>query len=257
MLCAIRKTDNEKVNAWLESKSNKPFACPECSDEVILKKGSIKCHHFSHKPPYDCEFGAGESEQHRKCKIELYNLLKSSSAVSDCEMEKGLGSVRPDIFFKTLNISIAIEVQISSLSLEDIIYRTIEYGVKGIHLLWLPIFSDRLLDKRYSPKIWEKWLHTTYFGRVYYWHSELKVVPVHFDEHQLYVEERSWFESGGNEVSAGGYYKKSKRFRTPNLGRSVNILRDFRPTSRNSLCVPDYTIPECRLLIDKQSTWWE
>jgi len=36
------------------------------------------------------------------------------------------------------NVPIAIEVQISTLTMDQIVYRTKEYARKGIHLLWLP-----------------------------------------------------------------------------------------------------------------------
>jgi competence protein CoiA len=72
MLCAIRQRDNKKALAPDESKSNSPFVCPRCAAEVILKKGSVKTHHFAHWPPVLCEYGQGETEEHRKCKLAIY-----------------------------------------------------------------------------------------------------------------------------------------------------------------------------------------
>lgn len=188
MLSAIRLRDKEKVYAWIETKQNQPFSCPECRDEVILKKGIVKIHHFAHKPPFACSYGIGESEEHRRCKLEIYNRLLKENTVSACELEKNLQSVRPDVFCYIGTTPVAIEVQLSVLTLDQIIYRTIEYGIKGVYVLWLPVFSDKLIRKRYIPKLWEKWLHTAYFGRVYYWHSNLNIVPVHFNEYWIHVE---------------------------------------------------------------------
>ena len=75
MLSATKTSTNEKVYAWLINREDKPFSCPECGDEVILKKGIVKVHHFAHKPPTSCEFGQGESEKHRACKLEIYERL--------------------------------------------------------------------------------------------------------------------------------------------------------------------------------------
>lgn len=222
----------------------------------MLRKGPVKIHHFAHKPPILCSYGTGESEEHRKCKIEIFERLLKEPSVTGCEIEKDLGSVRPDIFFIKAGVPIAIEVQLSTLSIEQIIYRTIEYLQKGVHVLWLPRFRDDLLLERYSPRPWEKWLHTAYFGRIYYWHSNLNMVPVHFEHHYLNVEERSWFEAGGIENSAGGYKKLSKRFKTPLTGNPVNLIRDFKPLTRKPLITNSYTIPESRLLIDSQPQWW-
>jgi len=256
MLSAIRMSDNEKVYAWTEAKGNQPFSCPECRDKVILKKGVVKIHHFAHKPPFFCNYGVGESEEHRRCKLEIYNRLLKEPSVSGCEVEKNLESVRPDVFCYIRKTPVAIEVQLSVLTLDQIIYRTIEYYKKGIYVLWLPIFSDRLISTRYSPKLWEKWLHTAYFGRVYYWHSNLNSVPIHFSDHVIHVESRSWFEAGGIENSGGGYDKISKRFKTPKLGAPVNLLRDFKILNRKPTLTQIYTVPESRLLIDTQTKWW-
>lgn len=256
VLSAIRVSENLKVLAWLENKNNEPFSCPECEQFVVLKKGSVKIHHFAHKPPILCSYGKGESEEHRQCKVEMFERLDKEPSVSGCEMEKNLGTIRPDIFFFLRKTPVAIEVQLSTLSLEQIIYRTIEYLQKGIHVLWLPKFKENLLLDRYNPRIWEKWLHTTYFGRVYYWHSNLNMIPVHFGDHYLYIEERSWFEAGGIENSAGGYKKLSKRFKTPLVGKPVNLIRDFRPFTRKPVITTAYTVPESKLLLDNQSNWW-
>jgi competence protein CoiA-like protein len=97
MLCAIRYSDNKKVLARDESKSNKPFFCPICSDEAILKKGTVKVHHFAHKPPVTCEYGRGETEKHRMCKMEVFEGLKEHRRFRQVELEKGMGTVRPDI----------------------------------------------------------------------------------------------------------------------------------------------------------------
>ena len=228
MLSAIRNRDHQKVLAGQELKSNLPFSCPVCKDEVILRQGSIKIAHFAHKPPVSCKYGSGESESHMRAKIEIYENLIKSQYVTKCEMERYLETVRPDISCYIQGVPVAIEVQISKLSLEEIIYRTIEYGRKGIYVLWLPLFTDKLRAKRYSPALWEKWLHTTYFGRVYYWQEGLNIVPVHFSKHHLYVEEQSWFDSYGQEKSAGGYWKESKRYKNPQVGRPAKMIGNFR-----------------------------
>ena len=257
MLSAIRNSDSNKVFAAQESKTNRPFSCAMCNGEVILKKGPINIHHFAHKPPYDCSYGKGESDEHHRCKLEIYESLIKQPNVTKCEIERNLQSVRPDISCYIGNIPVAIEVQISALGLDEIIYRTIEYKQKGIFVLWLLLFSDKLRGERYAPRIWEKWLHSTYFGRVYYWNKGLTVIPVHFDDHYLYVEENTWFEPGGVERSEGGYYKLSKRYRTPKIGQATNLVRDFKKLERSPLVTANYTVPESNILFDTQPNWWK
>jgi len=50
-------------------------------------------------------------------------------------------------------------------------------------LQWTPEFDG----KRYSPRLWEKWLHALYFGRVYYW-MKVSVVSYHFDPNYKTVQ---------------------------------------------------------------------
>ena len=257
MLTSIQKLDAKKVAAWEVTKADGPFSCPKCQSETILRKGMIKIPHFAHKPPIFCEYGKGESEHHRRCKNEIYLQLVKHSNIT-VELEKDLGNVVPDIFidFGEDKLKVAIEVQISQLTMSRIISRTSEYNRLGIYVLWLPIYDDILEEERYSPKAWEKWLHATYYGRVYYWVKDLLITPVHFDEYQLYVEDSEWYESGGELRSEGGYYKRSKRYRTPKKGTIVDFAKDFKPNTRRSWSGGDIVVPECKILVDKQQKWW-
>lgn len=250
--------NGEKVLAALAEKSSGPFSCPECNHETVLHKGLIKVHHFAHKPPVFCEYGKGESEEHRKCKQEIYTELIKDDRL-ECELEKPLGKVRPDIFIfsKASGKKYAIEVQISALTMEKIIYRTRQYDVLGIYVLWLSPYSDDLERYTYSPKTWEKWVHATYFGRVYYWLHGLTVVPIHFGSHTKWVEESTWYEPGGYEQSAGGYFKRQKRKKKISKGEPVEITKAFKATSRDAWAGGDIIVPKCKILADTQAAWWK
>jgi len=50
-------------------------------------------------------------------------------------------------------VPVAIEVQISSLSLETILQRTIAYARKGIYILWLLQWTPTLDSVRYVPRL--------------------------------------------------------------------------------------------------------
>jgi competence protein CoiA len=125
------------------------------------------------------------------------------------------------------------------------------------YVLWLPIYNEVLEEERYSPRSWEKWLHATYYGRVYYWLKELLIAPFHFDEYQLYIEESEWYETGGEHRVEGGYYRRSKRYRTPRKGMTVNLATNFRRESRRSWSGGEIFVPECKILIDDQQKWWQ
>ena len=244
MLTARRKSDQQTVNAYMESKANGPFACLQCYEEVILKVGRDRVNHFAHANPIACKFAEGESDAHRKCKIEIFEGLRKTPGVTDVALELPLGTVRPDVSACIQGVSVAIEVQISSLSLETIMRRTTDYAQRGIYVLWLLQWTPELDGKRYAPQLWEKWIHAAYFGRVYYWLEDLKVVSYHFDLNFRTVPKTSWYSKNGDKMTGGGYSRKSKRYRTAVRGAAVNLATDFVPKQRywwegNGLKIPD------------------
>lgn len=254
MLTAILAENQSKIIASAASKPDGPFVCPQCADEVILRKGMIKIPHFAHKPLANCEFGTGESEAHRQCKTEIYDALLDLDYLK-CEIEKPLGKVRPDIYVesKQSGKKYAIEVQLSSLSLERIIARTLEYYRLGIYVLWLPQLSYSLWRPRYSPSAWEKWLHSLYFGKVYYWDGGRSILPVHFDKHMLYVESSEWHENGQPQ-SAGGYERHSKRYRTPRRGKSILFPDSFQGVERREWSGKGISVPRCRIVTERKTS---
>ena len=247
---------NQKIVAQAASKSDKPFYCPECNSETILHQGLVKTHHFAHKSFITCQYGQGESDKHRECKQTIYELLlQNKDLVVNCEMEKSLGKVRPDIYFEKHGERIAIEVQVSNLTMEKIIYRTEQYNRLGVNVLWLPVAGDSFVDAWYGlckfiPKQWEKWLHATYYGRVYYWAGDLDVFPFHFEDVILHKD--GW-DYGG----IPGYEYRSKKYRRLRRGKPVNILQDFDSVSRDAWKGGQILVPSCKLLIDRQEKWWK
>jgi competence protein CoiA len=244
MLCARRKSDGQTVNAYFESKLNGPFSCLVCREEVILKTGRDRINHFAHANPIACKFAEGESEAHRRCKIEIYLALQKAPGVRNVALERPLETVRPDVSAVIKGIPVAIEVQLSSLSLGTIMRRTIDYAQRGIYVLWLLQWTPDLDSRRYSPTLWEKWIHAAYFGRVYYWIEGLAVVSYHFDPSFKSVPQKSWYSEDGKKTTVGGYSRKTKRYRTPVRGETLNLVKDFAPKERywwegNGLKVPD------------------
>jgi competence protein CoiA len=148
-------------------------------------------------------------------------------------------------------VPVAIEVQLSSLSLETIAQRTMEYARKGIYVLWLLQWTPKLDAQRYTPRLWEKWIHAAYFGRVYYWTEGLSIVSYHFDPHLKSVPQKSWYSPKGKKITAGGYSQRSKRYRTPIRGRMFNLATDFGPRNRDWWEGKDITIPAAKLYLDR------
>jgi competence protein CoiA len=244
MLSARRNSDGQTVTAYFESKANGPFACLQCNDPVILKTGRGRVNHFAHANPIACKFAEGESDGHRQCKMEIFEALQRTPGVHDAALERALGEVRPDVSALINGVPVAIEVQISSLSLDTIMRRTIEYARKDIYVLWLLQWTQKLDAGRYAPRLWEKWVHAAYFGRVYYWIEGLTVVSYSFDPHFTSVPKISWYSEKGKKLTGGGYSRRSKRYRTAVRSQTLNLATDFGPKERywwegNGLKVPD------------------
>jgi competence protein CoiA len=244
MLSAKRKSDGQSVTAYLESKRNGPFACLQCNEEVILKIGRNRVNHFAHASPIACKFATGESETHRRCKMEIYEALSRQPNVRNVALERPLGAVRPDVSAYINGVPVAIEVQISSLSIETIQQRTIEYARLGIYVLWLLQWTSTLNMPRYTPRQWEKWIHAAYFGQVYYWIEGQTVVSYHFDPYYKTVPKETWYSKDSEKMTGGGYSRRSKHYRTAVRGSMLNLVTDFGPRERcwwegNGIKVPD------------------
>ena len=244
MLTATRQADGLKLAAWEADKAQRPFICHCCGQTVTLRQGGIRAPHFAHQPPVTCEYGTGESEEHRRCKISIYESLRAHPRITKCEIERNLGTVRPDISAYLDRVPFAIEVQLSSLSLDKISYRTSEYARRGIYVLWLPLYTEELKRELYQPSPWERWLHAAYFGRVYYWLEGLQVVPVHFRDYYAGLRGRT------------RDYRKLSPKKVPLDGQAANLADDFRPVQRAAWANDRISIPQSKLLIDKQAAWY-
>jgi competence protein CoiA len=199
-----------------------PFYCPTCREQVILKQGRIVIAHFAHYPEATCAYpNEGESDEHRLAKLEIYQALVQIPGVTNVRLERYLREVRPDVSFVLNGKLVAIEIQVSRLTLDRIEERTTAYARKNIAVLWMPLFSMELFESRYTPKDWERYLHAMYYGKVYYWFEGLLVQPVEFGE---YLLEPDWWT---------GKRYRSKRFVTPTLLPQRSML-DLVPRWRSA-----------------------
>ena len=206
--------DNNYVLAIEARRDDGPFYCPECRGELILKAGRVKIAHFAHQAYSACSYADElESKEHIEAKLEIYEALRVQPSVEKLQVERYLKEVRPDVSFYYDGSYIAIEIQISPITLDEIIRRTTAYTRKNIYVLWTPILSLDMFSGRYAPKDFERNLYRLYDEMVYYWSKDLDLVPTEFEEYTL-VGGRysSWKE------------KPSKRFVTPRMSPTVSIL---------------------------------
>jgi len=256
MLTATRSLDGAKVVAAYVDKASGPFLCTSCEQPLILNKGRIRVHHFRHPPQVVCAHGQGESLEHLHCKMEIFDALARHEFASDVELEKHLGPAIADVFARIHGQPVAVEVQRSALSVTEIRQRTQVYTDLGINVLWIAIFPDAPTDTHHSPRACERWLHAAYLGRVYYWVNGLSLRPVHFDDLQLPVDGRTWFDPGGGQRASPAYTRPSQRYRTPSAGPLVDLVRDFRPRLLGPFAGGTVDVPQRRLFLDRRPRWW-
>lgn len=232
-----------EVDAVDVSSEDSPFFCPVCKRPVILKQGLVRDAHFAHLAGSTCTYGAGESEAHRSAKRGIKTALEKHPLVSDLHLEYPLGDVRPDIYFRLANrYSIAVEVQLSTLSSQELARRTRSYYKKQIYVLWTPPYYDDMVEgKRYAPLFWEKYLHAMYFGRVYYWLSGETVLPIHFAPYELGYRQKFYDEKLGRWRAP-----TSPRFRVLHFLPAVRITQ-LQAITRPAWESSHFFLPAARL----------
>jgi len=244
-----------------------PFYCPLCFSDAVLRKCTEKRDHFAHKARLSPVIGAGEGELHYQCKQEILFALQNrfpdgkwadERPIPENKSQK-IPELRPDLSGRINDIPIAIEVQASTLTLSKIIKRAVNYSRKGIYLLWVVPLTEPLGSLPFRPRLYERYLHSMYFGRTYYWWPSLGSVvkPVHYGAATRHVEYRSWHEQG-MLMEGGNYDATYKIVKTPEYGADVNIADDFISNIREKF-VPENErkeVPKCNIWRDNLQSWW-
>lgn len=249
------------------TKNDGPFYCKTCLSDAVIRKCAQKRDHFAHKARLSPVIPKGESQLHSSCKDTLCRFLgdrfpngkwATERTIPD-NPELGIPELRPDVSGRINNVRVAIEVQASSLTVNKIVERTSAYARRHISLLWVVPLTEALGERPFRPRQYERYLHSIYFGRIYYWWESLgaSLAPVHFGVANRYIEPAEWYEYG-ELVQVGGYDKPYKTIKTPIYGPALDIVDDFRSRSRPEF-IPDNErkiVPACFVWIDTAKVWW-
>jgi len=228
---ALTKSENKKVFAQEVTKENGPFYCPVCLSDVIVRKCADKIDHFAHNARLSPAFTSKNQILHDKCKEEICNYLKTIFPEGNWETERPIpinkyrgwdNEIIPDIsgrFGGKKGVPIAIEIQKSSYTINKIFKKTVEYSKRGIYVLWVVPLEEDLGNEPFRPRLYEKYLHSIYFGRTYYWtpKSSPNIIPIHYSPENRYIEQSTWYDTDyGEERNAGGIYLTYKTIKIPN-----------------------------------------
>lgn len=135
-MLSARDNNGKVILARDVEKNGQRFFCPECGEELILKKGKINVHHFAHKANTSCSWGAGESEEHLLAKLKIYDNLKDLGY--DVGVEVKTGNRIADVF--CYDLGCVFEFQRSRITTEEYQQRTDDYYADGYNVVWL--FSE-------------------------------------------------------------------------------------------------------------------
>lgn len=250
------------------SKKDGPFYCPSCYTDAVVRKCSERRDHFAHRARLSPDGGDGEGGLHKACKEEICALLaqRFPEGKWQCERpipanaKKNIPELRPDVSGRVRDLPLAVEVQASSLTISEIIRRTSAYAARNIALLWLVPLTKPLGNAPFRPRLYERYLHSIYFGRTYYWWQGqgLSVFPVHYEPATRHVELREWFEDGALQTG-GGYDALYKIVKKPCYGKNLDLERDFDATSRAEFTPENERkrVPRCHIWHDQLECWWQ
>lgn len=255
-------------DADLSTKADGPFYCGVCKSDAILHKCTEKIDHFAHIARLSPVLGPLESALHRSCKEEICRALAERNPDGKWAVERPIPAnldydipeLRPDISGRIFQHRVAIEVQASALTPTKIVKRSLAYARRGIALLWLVPLHEPLGSEPIRPRLFERYIHSIYYGRTYYWWPgrQHSLFPVHYGPASRHVEYREWIEDG-QEQSGGGYDADYKIIKTPVAGPELLIDVDFELHERSEFTPENErkAVPECAIWKDKSKQWWE
>lgn len=268
---AIRKKDNQKVYAENVTKTDGPFYCPVCLSEAIVRKCSEKIDHFAHHAKQSPILRKKDKELHNKCRLQLLNYLIVSFPQGNWAAEREIPAktseqknIIPDISGRIGDLAVAIEVQVSTYTLNRIYEKLVEYNKRKtkIAVLYVIPLREDIGNEPFRPRLFEKYLHSLYFGRVYYWleNSSPMLSPVHFSPAKRWIESSTWFDKDIKETrTEGGFYLTYRTIKTPNVANLIDIASGFQEVNRKEFVPKNVkkALPNCTIFKDKLNSWWD
>jgi competence protein CoiA len=258
MLKAINE-NLSKVTIAYESEKNSNYSCLFCKQGVLLKKGNVKIHHFAHKDKLNCPYDR-ESLEHLKAKLEIRDKLIDLGIDADVEVQ--IGSRFADVLFEIDDNKIALEIQRSNLSKEELLLRTKNYYDNNVYVLWFIINDDFYkniktysytdiygLDseyKAYNLPDWQNNISQLYFKEIYVYLGDLLFDVFKLTKKTVERDYDYYDESGNNYYGTKSNVFK-KRHDYKKVSSSLNLLSDFNNSNLKNF----HSIPSRKVYVKK------
>jgi competence protein CoiA len=265
---ANNQRSHKKFYAPTSSKEDGPFYCSQCYSDAVIRKCTEKKDHFAHKARLSPVITKKDDQLHQQCRDEICKLLIEKFPNGKWATERtipenkslGVPVLRPDLSGRINNIRVVIEVQASSLTLPKLIQRAKAYSKRKIAVLWIVPLIEPLGNDPFRPRLYERYLHSMYYGRIYYWISGqgLQLTPVHFGTAERWIEYSEWYDENGDYQEVGGFYKPYKVVKTPIYGNRIDISADFYQYYRPSFTPENEgkAVPALFVWRDSKKLWW-
>ncbi|MBU9673754.1 competence protein CoiA [Planococcus sp. CP5-4] len=118
----------------IQLRRERTFLCPACEAPVVLKVGTTKIPHFAHLQQFSCTPGSEpETPLHLLGKSRLASFFHDQKIPAYVEHYLPQIKQRPDLLAKKS----AIEIQCSTLPLEQVVKRSQGYAKIGLHAIWI------------------------------------------------------------------------------------------------------------------------
>lgn len=171
--------------------------------------------HYAHVRGADACPAVGETEAHMEMKLRIYQALKRRSWIRSCDLEVPLQSIgrersrRADVWAMTDSGTIAIECQVSPLTIEEIEWNVANYTARNVFCLYVvhrSVFGSTIgtAGKVTTARVprWVQWLHdVAYKGRVYVYDRQpeesSRIVPWHLPKQwggRAYLKTERWVQ---------------------------------------------------------------
>lgn len=208
------------------------YLCPQCERPVTLKRGQIRIAHFAHKPPTDCSWAQGETLAHLEAKKRICGAFASRGLRAEVEyVVPSLPSYRrADVMiWSPSNVRVAVELQHTSISIDEIEKRAFSYARAGVAQVWVPFLrpfiwreAEQLeagkdgdfFIRKYPARPFERWVHEFHCPDFWFYDPSARVLwRGRFEDHYLWVNESRWYNDSGEEVHGGGHRRYSRRWK--------------------------------------------
>lgn len=147
--------------------NEKKYICPRCSKELLICRGESCIPYFRHANTCKKKNeGGSESILHKDVKRQITAMFKRIGIEAFSEyVQKDIGR-RIDVFVKDKAVKLAVEIQCSPITLEEIIQRKHDYNSIGIRSWW--IAGPNHLTPRSLKSTAVKFGKTTKFGKSFF-----------------------------------------------------------------------------------------